>query len=158
MLKFLLADNTITNNWVLPVVLLVMLVLMLVLPTISNRKRTKQYHQMLDDLKVGDKVMSTGGIIGRIVKIQDKDGEKTVFIETGDKKQKTVLEFNIGAIAGPIVKVNPVSEIEDDTKEIKDITDELDMEKLETIIPEPDVLDELEKSAKEMKKSKPRKK
>ena len=57
MLNLLLSGETTANNgssiWIY-VVLIVMVVAMLVLPSITNKRRMKEYNQMLDQLRVGD--------------------------------------------------------------------------------------------------------
>lgn len=45
-----------------------------------QRKRDKETRAMLDALKVGDKVVTIGGICGKITKIKDN----FVFLETGN--------------------------------------------------------------------------
>ena len=76
---------------------------MLVLPTITNRKRMKEYDQMVNALHVGDTVRTVGGVIGRITKISEKDGVKTFILETGAKNNKTTMEFDIGSV-GTVLK------------------------------------------------------
>jgi len=51
---------------------------------IPERKKRKNYSNMLASIKEGDKVMTRGGIIGRIVKMD----EETVVIETEPDKVK----------------------------------------------------------------------
>lgn len=106
------------GSWWIYVVLLVLVVLMLVLPTITNRKRMKEYDQMVNQLHVGDTIRTVGGVIGRITKISDKDGVKTFILETGAKNNKTTMEFDIGSVgtvlkstAKPEEKVEKVEEI-----------------------------------------------
>ena len=91
------------GSWWIYVVLLVLVVLMLVLPTITNRKRMKEYDQMVNQLHVGDTIRTVGGVIGRITKISDKDGVKTFILETGAKNNKTTMEFDIGSV-GTVLK------------------------------------------------------
>lgn len=128
MTNFILAAEA-TPSWLLPVLLLGLLVVMLVLPTLSNKKRMKQFKEMQDGLKVGDKVQTIGGIIGRINRINDKDGVKSVVLETGDKKEKTFIEFDVNAIAGPIVKVPAAEpnlpETELEKKDVEPAKDEI---------------------------------
>lgn len=86
------------NNWWIYVVLIGLLVVMLVLPMITNRKRSKEYNNMLDNIRVGDTVRTIGGIIGRITKINEKEGYKTIIIETGAKNAKTTMELDMASI------------------------------------------------------------
>ena len=90
------------SSIIMLVVLGVLIILMLVLPTINQNKRVKAYQEMQSNLKAGDKVQTVGGIIGRIVRINEKDGMKTFVLETGDKNNKMHIEFNLDAIAGVV--------------------------------------------------------
>lgn len=80
------------------IVLIVVLVLMLVMPYFTQKKRNKEYMDMLSGIKVGDLVKTAGGIIGKINKITDKGEVRTVVIETGSKTQKSYLEMDITMI------------------------------------------------------------
>ena len=97
--NFLLAEGaTLANSWWIYVVLLGLLVVMLVLPMITNRKRAKEYNDMINNINVGDTVRTVGGVIGRIVKINDKEGYKTIILETGAKGNKTTMEFDMASV------------------------------------------------------------
>ena len=84
------------------VVLIGLVIVMLIMPSITQKKRIQAYQEMQGRLKAGDKVQTIGGIVGKINKIKEKDGVKTVFIETGDKNNKMIIEFDINAIAGVV--------------------------------------------------------
>lgn len=49
-----------------------------------EKKRTKKMNEMLDNLQVADEVITTGGIIGRVVSVK----EDTILIETGSDRTK----------------------------------------------------------------------
>ena len=102
MYNLLLNEGGQGSSIIMLIVLGVLIVLMLVLPTINQNKRVKAYQEMQSGLKAGDKVQTVGGIIGRIVRINEKDGMKTFVLETGDKSNKTYIEFNLDAIAGVV--------------------------------------------------------
>ncbi len=62
-----------------------------------QRKRDKEKRAMLDALKVGDKVVTIGGICGKVSKIKDN----YVFIETGNigtEDQKSVIKMERSSI------------------------------------------------------------
>lgn len=62
-----------------------------------QRKREKETRAMLAALKVGDKIVTIGGICGKIVKIKDT----YVFIETGNigtETEKSVIKMERDAI------------------------------------------------------------
>lgn len=86
------------NQWWIYLVLIGMVIVMLVVPSITNRKRAKEYNDMVNAIGVGDTVRTVGGIIGRIVKVTEKDGYKTFILETGAKNSKTTMEFDIASI------------------------------------------------------------
>ena len=95
MLKFLLAEPASKGNWVLIAILLVAMVFILVMPFFTQRKKNKQYNEMLNSIRVGDLVKTVGGVIGKVTKIIDKGEIKTVILETGSKSEKSFLEFDI---------------------------------------------------------------
>ena len=86
------------DNYVLLGLLVVMIVMMIVLPMITQKKRIKEFNDMVDSLKASDEIRTIGGIVGRIVKICDKEYGKTIILETGDKGSKSVLEFDVAAV------------------------------------------------------------
>jgi preprotein translocase subunit YajC len=61
------------------IVMMVVFYLVLFLP---ERKRKKQYQSMLDSLSVNDEIMTRGGIIGKIINIQ----EEFLILETGPER------------------------------------------------------------------------
>jgi preprotein translocase subunit YajC len=73
--------------------------LMYVLMIMPQRKKEKKAREMIDAAIVGDKVISIGGICGKIVNI--KDDEFT--IETGNERTKvTVKKWAIKEVEKPI--------------------------------------------------------
>ena len=120
--NFLLAGGN-ASSIVWLILLIAMVVVMLVLPSVTQKKRVKAYQEMQDRLRAGDKVQTIGGVVGKIHKIKETNGVKTVFIETGDKNNKVVIEFDMNAIAGVVEGIqNPnadapqVTETESETK------------------------------------------
>lgn len=101
MFNLLLAGNT-GSSIVTVGILVVLLLFMIILPNITNKKRTAAYHEMQDSLKAGDKVQTIGGIVGRVVRVSKNGEVKTIIIETGNGKESSYLEFNIDAIAGVV--------------------------------------------------------
>ena len=80
------------------VILIVALLAMLIFPYFTQRKKNKEYMEMLNSIKVGDLVKTAGGIIGKINKITDKGDIKTVILETGSKTEKSYMEFDMSMI------------------------------------------------------------
>ena len=110
--NLLLADAGSTSSIIWLVILVVLVVVMLVLPSFTQKKRIKAYEEMKSRLRAGDKVQTIGGIVGKIVRIKESNGTQTVFIETGDKNNKTVVEFDINAIAGVVEGLNNPAQVE----------------------------------------------
>lgn len=70
-----------------------------------QKKRDKETKAMLDALKVGDKVVTIGGICGKISKIKDN----YVFIESGNlgtQDEKSVIKMERNAIKSVEQKIN----------------------------------------------------
>jgi len=61
-----------------------------------QKKREKEIKEMRDSLKVGDEVITIGGIYGRVVKIKDE----VVTIEVGaDRNKMDVTKWAIGSVS-----------------------------------------------------------
>lgn len=85
--------STIVNIFPL-ILIIVLLYFMMIRP---QRKREKETKEMINAMKVGDKVVTIGGICGKIAKIKDE----FVFIETGNigtSDEKSVIKMERDAI------------------------------------------------------------
>ncbi|MBD7911513.1 MULTISPECIES: preprotein translocase subunit YajC [Clostridium] len=65
---------------------------------VPEKKRKKQYDSMLEGLKVNDEIMTRGGIIGKIISL-DNDN---MVLESGPDRVR--LKFSRNAIANKIYK------------------------------------------------------
>lgn len=59
-----------------------------------QKKQRQAMQNMLDGLQMGDKIVTIGGIIGKVVKIKEDE----VVIETGIGNEKSTIRFQKGAI------------------------------------------------------------
>ena len=84
------------GNWVVWVIFGVMIVGMILLTVLPNKKRQKEYQQMQDNLRVGTKVMTIGRLIGVITKVYS-DG--TIELDVGTAGAPVVITINREAIA-----------------------------------------------------------
>ena len=79
-----------------------MLILIVVAFIFMNRKQKKQEKEITDmrnNLRVGDEVVTTGGIVGRIVRIK----EETVVVETSrDGTKIRFLKSSISKVTVPV--------------------------------------------------------
>ncbi len=120
MLKFLCADTAnSTTSIIIYVVLIVALLFILVAPFFTQKKKNREYQDMLSSLKAGDIVRTAGGVIGRIVRIVDKGEIKTVILETGSKTEKSYMELDLNMIYC-ILKSSKAEAEEPKTEEIKE--------------------------------------
>lgn len=79
---------------------ILMLALFYLFIFVPESRRKKRYNEMLRSLKINDEVMTRGGIIGKLVNIQDK----FVILETGPDRMRIKLDKN--GISSVINKVN----------------------------------------------------
>lgn len=78
------------------VVIIVAMIGLLIWQTISGKKKQKEAQNMLNQLKIGDRVKTIGGVCGFVVEIND--AENTFVLETGTDDNKSYVKFDKGAI------------------------------------------------------------
>ncbi len=104
---------------VIMAVLIVGIIGLFVWQTISGRKKQKEAQEMVNTLKIGDRVKTIGGICGFVAQIND--AENTFVLETGLEENKSYIKFDKGAIyqtapaqgnavEAPVVEETPVVE------------------------------------------------
>ena len=87
------------NNWgsiVIMIVLVVAIIGLFVWQSINGKKKRKEAANMVNQLKVGDRVKTIGGICGFVAEIND--AENTFVLETGLDDRKSFVKFDKGAI------------------------------------------------------------
>jgi preprotein translocase subunit YajC len=93
-------QNANTIITVLPFIF--MLILFYVFIMIPERKRKSKYNAMLESLKINDEVLTRGGILGKVVKIQ----EDFIIIESGPDRTKLKLQKNaLASILNEVAEV-----------------------------------------------------
>ena len=70
------------------------------------KRKQQKVQEFLDSLKVGDRVITTGGIYGQITRL----GEQSVQIQIADKVRIEVSRAAIGGIQGQAPVVEPASQ------------------------------------------------
>ena len=83
---------------IIPIALMIVIFYFLIIR--PEKKRNKEMQDMLNNIQVADEVITTGGIIGRVLSVK----EDTVLIETGSDRTK------IRVMKSSIAKNNPVHE------------------------------------------------
>lgn len=77
---------------------LVMFALMYFLLIVPERKRTKKYNEMIGALSVNDEIVTRGGIVGKIISMEDE----YMVIQSGPDRSR--LKFVKSAIAQKVTK------------------------------------------------------
>ena len=79
--------------------LLIVIILVFVFSSKKQKKQEKEVADMRNSLRVGDEVTTTGGIVGRIVRVK----EETVVVETSrDGTKIRVLKSAIARVDVPV--------------------------------------------------------
>ena len=60
-----------------------------------QQKRQRQHQKMLDDLQNGDRVMTSGGLIGQVVGLKDADGTRVVVLKIAENTKVEVSRGHI---------------------------------------------------------------
>ncbi len=113
---------------IIMVVLVVAIIGLFVWQSISGKKKQKEAQNMLNSIKVGDRIKTIGGVCGYLVEIND--AENTIVIETGSDAEgnKSYIKFDKGAIyqtapANAAAPAEPVpAKEETEAKETKEET------------------------------------
>ncbi|MDE7464439.1 MAG: preprotein translocase subunit YajC [Clostridiales bacterium] len=96
MAAFLSAEMT---TWIFVGLLVVLVVVLLVVPMFTNKKRAKQTMDLHNSLMPGDVIKTVGGVIGTIKEIkQISPTDREMIIETGEGDNKTTMTFDIQAL------------------------------------------------------------
>ena len=115
-LNYLLAEDAPKNNnsWIMFVIIGVVLVLMIVLTIVPQKKRQKQQQQMMDSLTVGTKLMTVGGLVGKITQVNT---DNTLIVNVGTETSPTLIVIDRKAVgyvlenvAAPAPAPQPVEE------------------------------------------------
>ncbi len=99
-----------TSSIVLYVVLGLLIVAMLIVPTFSNKKRSKQINELHNSVEVGDTIKTIGGIVGKVIAVnQISPVEKEMVIETGIEGKTTTLVLDMQALYQNLTKIAQAS-------------------------------------------------
>ena len=83
--------------------LILMFVIFYFLLIRHKKKRTKEHRAMVSNLKKGDRIVTSGGIHGRITGMDDQ----TLTVEIADKVRVKVARANVSNIAQPAAQSQP---------------------------------------------------
>ncbi len=82
-------------SWAMWVILGVMVVGLLLMTIIPNRRKQKEYQKMQDEIRVGTRIMTIGRLIGTVVRKYDND---TLEVDIGTPGNPVVITINRDAI------------------------------------------------------------
>ena len=83
------------DNWWLYLIIGVILVGMILLTIIPQKKRQKQQQEMMNSLTVGTKIMTIGRLVGVIVQV---NADNTLHVNVGTEAQPTVIVIDRNAV------------------------------------------------------------
>ena len=94
------------SPWVqfIPFVLVLAIFYFIILPPM--RRKQQKVQQFLDRLKVGDRVITTGGIYGQVTRL----GDQSVQLQIADKIRIEIAKASIGGYQGQPPVVEPANE------------------------------------------------
>lgn len=109
----LLAQSN-AGTWVIFGIMIVAIIGLFVWQSISGKKRQQEAQAMVNNMKIGDRIKTIGGVCGFLVEINNDDN--TIVIETGTDAQKCLIRFDKAAIyqTGP---ANPSAPVKEEAKE-----------------------------------------
>lgn len=92
--------------------LILMFVIFYFLLIRPQQKKSKEHRQMITDLKKGDRIITSGGLHGRITGISDA----TLTVEIADKVRVKVARANVGSMAQTSTQPQPQAKAKDKGK------------------------------------------
>lgn len=98
------------NGWIMWVIIAVVIVLMVVLTVIPQKKRQKEQQKMMSSLAVGTKLMTVGGLVGRITQVNT---DNTLIVNVGTELNPTLIVIDkkaVGYVLENVAAPAPVAE------------------------------------------------
>ncbi len=133
MKSLLLEQSTgfnIATGW--PVILLLgLLAILLVVNMFSRKKQGDKQAEMLNSLKIGDKVVTNAGIYGEIVEITATNFGKILLLKSGEGKNVSYISVNMSVVIGIDTKEPVVLDADGNIVEPEEKKEEVKVEKEE---------------------------
>ena len=131
----LLADF---SSYIMIIVLLVAIVGLFIWSSHSNKKRQQQAQEMVNGIKIGDRVKTIGGVCGFVAEINN--AENTFVLRTGMEGKESFVKFDKGAIyqtAPANVETQPKEEVKAEEKKSTKKATAKKEEKVEEVVEAP---------------------
>ena len=116
------------GSYIIMGVLLIAIIGLFVWQSRSNKKKQKEAQEMVNKLKIGDRVKTIGGICGFVAQIND--AENTFVLATGLEENKSYVKFDKGAIyqtapaQGNAVPAAEEKPVEEKVEEVETVVEE----------------------------------
>jgi preprotein translocase subunit YajC len=81
-----------------------------------QQKKTKEHREMVGNLKKGDRIVTAGGLHGRVTGVS----ESTLTVEIAEKVRVKINRASVSALAQPAPAVQPSKKNKADTKSQND--------------------------------------
>lgn len=109
--------------WSMYVIIGVVFVVMIVLTVVPQKKRQKEQQNMLNNLAVGTKLMTVGGIVGKITQV---NADNTLIVNVGTENNPTLIVIDKKAVGYVLEKVEAPQAAAPAVEEKKEETAECD--------------------------------
>lgn len=116
-MNFLMADFS-ASQWIVLSLILALIVLYPFFVAFKNRKERERFEQITGSLKVGDKVITSSGIVGEIVAISEEPTGKMFTLKTGDDNHVGYIKIDILAVYNVIGDL-PAQETTTQTQQVE---------------------------------------
>lgn len=82
------------NRYTMYIILGVFLVLMIVMTIVPQRKQKKKQEEMMNSIQVGDKIMTIGGFVGKIVEYDPGTDQYVINVGTEENPTNVTIVKN----------------------------------------------------------------
>lgn len=94
------------SAWLQLVPFLLVLAIFYFIILLPMKRKQRKVREFLDGLKVGDRVVTTGGIHGQVTRL----GEQTVQLQVADKVRIEIARASVGGYQGQAPVVEPANQ------------------------------------------------
>ena len=115
----------ISQQTIMYIVIGVVLVLMIALSIIPQRKRKKQQEQMMNSLAVGTKIMTIGRMVGKIAQV---NADNTLVVNVGTEDNPTLIVIDrqaVGLVLEAVAAPAPAAPEAEETTETIEVVEEV---------------------------------
>ena len=156
-MNMMLAEGIGPAQWILFGVIILLVICYPIFIVLKNKKEQQKAQELTNSLKVGKDVLTSSGVYGTIVAIEEKENGKIVTLQTGTEQYKSYISVDILAIYAVL---NP-DPIQPENTEVKqEVSEEVKEEvKQEVKEEQPEIKEEIVEEVKqEQQAEKPEKK